>query len=678
MTARGAARLLALVALVLWGGAAGRDALDAWIDATILPPVTQAQSAEVLARDGTLLRAYTVADGRWRLAVNVADVDPLYLRMLVDYEDRRFYDHSGVDWRAMLRATWQALRHGGIVSGGSTLSMQAARLLEESGTGAWTGKLRQIRVALALERRFDKQAILSIYVNRAPFGGNIEGLRAAAYAWLGRPPARLTPAEAALLVAIPQAPESRRPDRHPQEAHAARDRVLARMVRDGVLDRDEAEAALSEPSPFVRRDFPLLAPHLADRLVTADPLVRLHLTTIDASLQLQLETLARNTVAARGERLQVAILVADHTTGEILASVGSSAYAADRRQGFVDMTTALRSPGSTLKPLIYGLAFDRGLAHPETIIADAPVDFAGYRPRNFDGEFRGDVPLREALQLSLNIPAVRLLDAMGPQHLMAALRHAGATPQIAGGGAPGLAVALGGLGMSALDLGRVFAMLGHGGTAVDLRATPTATPGFLPRRIMGASAAWQVADILRDLPRPAGVSQTEIAWKTGTSYGHRDAWAAGFDGRLVVVVWMGRADGTPVPGAFGADTAAPVMFASFARAGRATPLRPPPPATIITTTDRLPPPLRRFGPDAAPESSAPAIAFPPDSSIIEGTALVARVRDGVPPFTWLANGRPVVTSRSREARLPDLGLGFSTLTVIDSAGQSARSVVELR
>lgn len=679
MSARTTARLIAFVALLLWGGAAGRDAFDAWIDATVLPALAQEQSVEVLARDGTLLRAYTVADGRWRLAVNPGEVDPLYLRMLIDYEDRRFYSHHGVDWRAMVRAAWQALRHGGVVSGGSTLSMQAARLLEDSGTGAWAGKLRQIRVALALERRFGKEAILAIYLNRAPFGGNLEGVRAAAYAWLGRPPVRLTPAEAALLVAIPQAPESRRPDRRPDAAHAARDRVLARMVRDGVIDADEAAAAMSEPSPARRRDFPLLAPHLADRLRAGAPTTRLIATTIDAGLQARIEELARTTVAGRSDRLQVAILVADHTTGEVLASVGSSAYEADRRQGFIDMTTALRSPGSTLKPVIYGIAFDRGLAHPETLIADAPVDFAGYRPQNFDGQFRGDVRLREALQASLNIPAVRLLDAMGPQQLMAALRQSGASPEIAGGGAPGLAIALGGLGMSALDLARTYAMLANGGIAVDLRPTPEPTPGFLPRRIMGAPAAWQVADILRDVPRPAGVAQAGIAWKTGTSYGHRDAWAAGFDGQHVVVVWMGRADGTPVPGAFGADTAAPVMFAAFARASaRVTPLPPPPPATLIVIGDRLPPPLRRFGPGAAPAANAPAIAFPPEGSVVEGTSLVARVRDGAPPFTWLANGRPVATSRSREARLPDLGPGFSTLTVIDATGQSARAMVELR
>ncbi len=673
------ARWLILAAVLMFSAAAARDAFDRWIDATVLPVLVAEQSVEVLDRNGALLRAYTVADGRWRMAVTLDAVDAAYVQMLVRYEDGRFYDHAGVDPWAMARALWQAATNGRVVSGGSTLTMQVARLIEDSGTGAWDGKLRQIRVALALERRFSKDEILTIYLNRAPFGGNIEGVRAAAYAWFGKPPARLTPAEAALLVALPQAPESRRPDRHPDAARAARDRVLARMARDGILTAEEAAAALTERSPDRRREFPLLAPHLADRLRSENPLLALHLTTLDANLQARVEDLARAAVAGEADRLQVAIMVADHRSGEILATVGSSSYQADARQGFVDMTTALRSPGSTLKPVIYGLAFDRGLAHPETLIADRPVDFDGYRPQNFDGVFRGELRVRQALQWSLNIPAVSLLDAMGPQHLMAALRRAGTDPVIPGGGAPGLAVGLGGLGMSLSDLMRVYAALGNGGEAVDLRVTPDPTPGFLPRRVLAETAAWQVADILRDVPRPAGVVQDGIAWKTGTSYGHRDAWALGFDGRYVVGVWMGRADGTPVPGAFGGDLAAPVMFSAFARtAGQVTPLPPPPPATLIVAGDRLPLPLQRFRPPGAAPEGGPEIAFPPDGAVVEGTTIVARVTEGAPPFTWLANGLPVLTTRDREVPLPDLGRGFSALVVIDANGQSARAQVELK
>jgi penicillin-binding protein 1C len=673
------ARSLFALALVLWAGAAGRDAFDAWVDATELPTLVVEHSSEVLDRNGDLLRAYTVADGRWRLAVGLDAIDPGYVDMLVRYEDKRFRDHAGVDPVAMSRAFAQAVLNGGVVSGGSTLTMQVARLLEDSGTGAWDGKIRQIRLALALERHLTKDQILTLYMNRAPYGGNIEGVRAASFAWFGKPPNRLTPAEAALLVALPQSPEARRPDRHPDNAERARNRVLARMTRDGVLSAEEAQAALTEPVPDGRQAFPLLAPHLSDRILAENPLSSIHLTTLDATLQGRIEDLARDAVGSGGDRLQIAVLVADHQTGEILALVGSSAYEADARQGFVDMTRALRSPGSTLKPLIYGLAFDRGIAHPETLINDRPTDFAGYRPENFDGIFRGELRARQALQLSLNIPAVSLLEAMGPAQLMAGLRKVGALPVIPDGGTPGLAIALGGVGLTLTDLVRVYAMLARGGTAVDLRWHDGPSPGFLPHVVMGDVAAWEVADILLETPRPSGVRGAGIAFKTGTSYGHRDAWAMGFDGRHVIGVWMGRADGTPVPGAFGGELAAPVLFAAFERLkSQIDPIPPPPPATLLSSTAQLPLPLQRFRrPGDAALDGGPAIAFPPDGSVIEGTVITARITDGTAPFTWLANGRPVATSQRRDVALPDLGRGFSSLTVIDALGRSAQTTIRL-
>jgi len=672
-------RALFAAALVLWSGAAARDGVDDWVTATVLPPLVIEQSVEVLDRNGDLLRAYTVADGRWRMAVGLDAVDPTYVAMLIRYEDKRFYDHGGIDLIAMTRAFGQAVWNGAVVSGGSTLTMQVARLLEDSGTGSWQGKLRQIRLALALEQRLSKDEILTLYLNRAPFGGNIEGVRAASLAWFGRPPGRLTPAEAALLVALPQSPEARRPDRDPANAQTARNRVLARMQEQGLLDTSSVLAAMTEPVSPRRHAFPLLAPHLADRARAADPLAAQHMLTVDGSLQARVAELAQQAVADHGDRLQVAIVIADHQTGEILASVGSSAYEADARQGFVDMTIALRSPGSTLKPLIYGLAFDRGLAHPETLIADRPADFAGYRPKNFDGLFRGEIRVRQALQLSLNLPVVSLLEAMGPQHLIAGLRRAGADPVLPGG-RPGLAIALGGLGLTLEDLVGVYAMLGNAGTAVDLRWSGDSTAGFLPHQVMGDVAAWQVADILLETPRPIGVTGTGIAFKTGTSYGHRDAWAMGFDGRHVIGVWMGRADGTPVPGAFGGELAAPVLFAAFERLKtRIDPIPAPPPATLLLSNAQLPLPLQRFRPRGESlVDGGPQIAFPPDGAVVEGDVLMVRVREGLAPFTWLANGAPVLTSHAREVLLDDLGPGFSAVTVIDAAGRAARTRIELR
>ncbi|MEZ5910983.1 MAG: penicillin-binding protein 1C [Paracoccaceae bacterium] len=675
------ARWIAALAVALGVAAGARDGFDQWVARTELPPLAVETGAEVLARDGTLLRAYTVADGRWRLAVTPDAVDPAFQALLIAYEDQRFYSHAGVDPLALLRAAGQALMTGHIVSGGSTLTMQVARLLEDSGTGRFSGKLRQMRLALALERHLDKQEIIGLYLHLAPYGGNIEGIRAASLTYFGKEPRRLTPAEAALLVALPQAPEARRPDRHPAAAASARARVLARLETLGALAPDRAAAALREPVPGARRPFPALAPHLTDRLTRARPDRGRFTLTIDASLQSRLEALAAAAMAGRGERLQVAILVADHRSGAVLASVGSSAYRADRRQGFVDMTRALRSPGSTLKPLVYALAFDEGLGHPETLIDDRPVRFGTYAPQNFDKRFRGTLRMREALQLSLNIPVVLLTEALGPARLMAALERAGARPVLPTG-QPGLAVALGGVGITLEDLVATYAALAHGGRAVALRYEEAA-PGE-GRRVVSSAAAWQVADILSGVAPPAGAPANRLAYKTGTSYGHRDAWALGFDGAHVIGVWMGRADGTPVPGAFGGELAAPILFQAFQRLKPVLePLPPAPPETLLVANPQLPPPLRRFrGRDAAfaADPLAPTIAFPPDGAevALDGAALMARVDRGAPPFTWLANGRPVlVASRDRQVLLDLTGPGFVTLSVIDAAGQSARSAITL-
>lgn len=674
------ARPLALMAFALWAGATLRDAGDDWVAATVLPDLGIETSVEVLARDGRLLRAYTVADGRWRMAVAMGAVDPSYTDMLVAYEDKRFYTHSGVDLWAMARAVAQAVRHGRVVSGGSTLTMQVARLLEDSGTGQVAGKLRQARVALALERRLTKAQIMQLYYQIAPYGGNLEGVRAASLAYFGKEPRRLTPAQSALLVALPQSPETRRPDRAPDAARAAREKVLLRAVAAGEIEADQGKAALREAMPVTRRDFPALAPHLADRVVAAQPDAALIRTALDAGLQVRIEALATQSVAAQGDRLQVAIVVADHRSGEILASVGSSAYRADARLGFVDMTQALRSPGSTLKPLVYGLAFDQGLAHPETLIEDRPMDFGGYAPQNFDKQFRGMVRVREALQLSLNLPVVALTDALGPAKLLAAMRRAGVNARVPGG-KPGLAVALGGLGVTLEDMVGLYAAIARGGVALPLHVTGDAVEGA---RVVSSVAAWQVGDILSGLPPPAGAPANRLAYKTGTSYGHRDAWAIGFDGAHVIGVWMGRADGTPVPGAFGGELAAPVLFQAFARLKRGLePLSPPPAATLMVANAALPQPLRQFRSRAAAfeVADAPAVAFPPDGAEVELMAdgLMLRVRGGVGPFTWLADGQPVVVAaRGREAVVPSLGPGFVVLSVIDGVGRSARARVRLR
>ncbi len=660
---------------------------DRWVATTTLPPLEVETSVEVLARDGRLLRAFTVADGRWRLGVAPERVDPDYLDLLLAFEDKRFYRHAGVDPLALARAALQSLLHGRVASGGSTLTMQVARLLEEGSTGSVSGKVRQIRVALALERVLGKQEILALYLHLAPMGGNLEGVRAGSLSWFGKEPARLTEAEAALLVALPQAPSARTPDTHPAAALTARSRVLERGVAAGVVTEEAAQAASRELLPAARRPFPALAPHLADRRRAADPGARLHRTTIDADLQAALEALAVDALLDLPPQATVALLVADPDSGEVLASVGSAVYTSDERDGYVDMTQALRSPGSTLKPLVYGMAFSDGITHPLTLLNDRPEDYGGYAPQNFDGEFRGPVTAREALQTSLNLPVVALTEAIGPARLLAALRRAGVDAVVPGDVA-GLAVALGGVGVSLEGLVQLYAAIARGGVARDLTVVagegPDAeAPSSGPRPdLMTAEAAWQVGDILATAPRPVGLPDTPLAFKTGTSFGSRDALALGFDGAHVAGVWIGRPDGTPVPGMFAIDVAAPLLFEAFARLGPVVALPPAPPGvmTVVTNAD-LPAHLRQFGERVVTVDDAPRLTFPPDGASLVPLAggIPARVERGQAPFTWFANGVPVaVATHEREARLDLHGPGFVTLSVVDAVGRASRVRVEVQ
>lgn len=665
---------LGVLAIISLGAQRG---LAVWVSQTELPVLTPEVSVVVEDQDGRLLRAFTVADGRWRLPIELSEVSQNYLDQLIAFEDKRFYHHNGVDGRAALRAIGQAVFSGGIVSGGSTLTMQVARLLENSGTGSWRGKLRQMRLAWALEQQLNKDEIMLLYLHLAPFGGNLEGVRAAALSYFRKEPIRLTDAEAALLVALPQSPERRRPDRHHAVALTARDRVLERGLTAGVLDPETATAAQREPVPAQKYAFDFLAPHLAERIVAQAPTTQRHRLTLDRDIQRQAERLLRARVRGQHRALSGAVLVMDHQSGAVIASVGSPDYLDTARQGYVDMTRAVRSPGSTLKPLIYGLAFEQGVAHPETVIEDRPVRFGSYAPQNFDKQFHGQLRVRKALQMSLNIPAVSLLDAVGPGVLMARMRRAGATPVLPNTRPAGLAVGLGGVGLRLLDLVAVYSAIARGGAPVALRWQVTDTSGTVARPpVLGSVAAWYVGDILRGVPAPPSAPQSEIAYKTGTSYGHRDVWAIGFDGRHTVGVWLGRADGAAMPGELGVGLAAPLLFDVFAILKPAVePLPPPPPAALTGTTDALPQSLQHFRPRGwTGPQTGPEITFPPDGARLAlggEQVLVAKVDRGVPPFTWLANGVPVAVAHfERQVVLDAPGAGFLALSVIDATGVS--------
>ncbi|AMN54037.1 penicillin-binding protein [Labrenzia sp. CP4] len=657
-------------------------------------------SVVVLDRNDRLLRAFTSQDDKWRLPVELPEIDPLYFRMLLAFEDKRFYEHGGFDALALARSALQSLRNGRIVSGGSTLTMQVARLLEEQPTKSLERKYEQLLRAVQLEAEFSKEDILRLYALRAPFGGNLEGVRAASLTWFGKEPGRLTPAEAALLVALPQSPEARRPDRFPEQARKARNRVLRRAAVAGVLGKEDAASAANEPVRTIRYAMPFLAPHESRQARADAPLLPVHRLTIDLELQRAIESLARRKSETMPSPVSLAILVADHQSGEILASVGAPNLLDTRRQGHVDMTRATRSPGSTLKPFIYGLAFEEGVGLPESFIEDRATNIGGYQPTNFDQSYQGTVTLREALQLSLNTPAVKLLEAVGPARLIARLKRAGANPVMEKGIAPGLAISLGGLGMTLRDLAQAYAAMARGGEPVALsvcrKDCEEGTTPVSSARVLSEKASWMVGDILSGLPQPQSAETHHVAYKTGTAYGYRDAWAVGYDGRHVVAIWSGRPDGTPVPGATGASVAVPILFEAFQILGPdRVPLPDGPAEAMSVAGQQVPEPLRfarlpqnrgtvRTGDTLQisypPDGAELDLGFARDSSLEQSAQpLVVKFKGGAGPFSFLVNGRPLHTGQ-RERQLvwqPDTP-GFADVTVLDANGNSAGITVLLR
>jgi penicillin-binding protein 1C len=658
-------------------------------------PLDQAKrvSTTIVDRNGKLLRAYAMDDGRWRLPVSAKrDVDPTYLKLLLAFEDKRFHSHAGVDPLALARAAFQLVTSGHIISGGSTITMQLARLMEPRRERSVYAKLRQMVRAVELERQLSKEEILDLYLALAPFGGNLEGIRAASIAYFGKEPRRLSLAEAALLVALPQSPETRRLDRYPDAARTARDKVLSRMADEGVVASDDATQAKATVVPKLRKPMPILAPHSSDQaiaIVKNAPVIRL---TLDANLQKVLEALARDRALALGPDISVGIIAVDNESGEVLAHVGSADYFDERRAGQVDMTRAVRSPGSTLKPFIYGLAFEDGFVHPESLIDDRPIRFGSYVPENFDMTFQGTVPVRRALQLSLNVPAIALLDRVGSSRLSSRLKQAGTSLLLPKDEAPGLAMGLGGVGITLADLAQLYVGLARLGTTKPLREIAMLTDEREPMRLMDQAAAWQVGNVLIGTPPPENGAHNRIAFKTGTSYGYRDAWSVGFDGKITIGVWVGRPDGAPVPGLTGRSAAAPILFDTFARTGKIpAPLPKAPKGALVASNAKLPPPLRRFRPmgELVRSSSdlAPRIQFPLNGSRIDvertsdgqGTAMPVKVAGGVLPMTVLINGASAGEIDSRRQRLVEPpGPGFARLTVIDATGAADTVVIRIQ
>lgn len=654
-----------------------------WLRSATLDLARVERSVEVVDREGRLLRPFALRDGRWRLQADLSAIDRRFIDMLIAYEDRRFYSHAGVDPLAMLRAVGQLVSNGRVVSGGSTITMQVARLLEPRAERTIAAKLSEMRRAITLEGILTKDEILALYLTLAPYGGSLEGVRAASLAYFGKEPRKLSLGEAALLVALPQSPELRRPDRATNNAADARERVLKRMIAAGVVREVELERALAESVPFSRRSMPFFAPHAAEAALAARPDTKAHRLAIDRNIQERVEELLREKSLAMHSGLSVAILVVDNASGEILARAGSPDFYDTARAGQIDMTRAMRSPGSALKPFIYGIAFEDGAAHPETLIEDRPTRFGGYAPANFDLSFQGTVTLRRALQLSLNVPAVALLDAVGPQRLATRITGTGARLELPQGEVPGLAIGLGGIGIRLEDLALLYSSLARLGEARPLIVRLDEATHRANGRLLEPVASWYVGQALAGSPPPDNAAGGRIAFKTGTSYGYRDAWSAGFDGKHTVAVWVGRPDGQPVPGLTGRQAAAPILFDAFARiASKTTPLPPAPGGALIASTSRLPLPLQRFGRNDANADSL-KIVFPPNGAALaletESAPIVVKTSGGEGPFRLFVDGVPVgEPGPGKTISWQPNGPGFARLTVMDASGTSDSISVRLQ
>lgn len=649
------------------------------------PPIHRASdvSAIVTDRNGYWLHAFATKDGRWRFSADLDQIDPAFVRELIAVEDKRFWTHWGVDPLAVARAGWSAAQSGRIVSGASTITMQTARLLEPRDRHLGSKIIEMLR-AFQLERRLTKREILELYLTLAPYGGNLEGVRAASLIYYGREPDRMTPAERAMLIALPQAPEARRPDRRRAAAADSRSMILKRLVAEGALDASAAADAESSPVIGKRKIFPRLAYHAAaerarQRRGAASTIV----STIDIVKQQTAERLLADHIATVSDGATAAAIVVDDRTGEVLASVGSSSL--DVAGGWIDLTDRVRSPGSLLKPFIYALAFEDGAISANTVIDDMPRGFGGYRPENFDRTYRGEVRVKDALQHSLNVPAVAMLDKVGVERFAAMLAETGAKfrRRKNADDHASLAFALGGAGVTLRDVATLYAGLANGGRVKPLAWTIMDKPDVAGVQLFAGDTAERINVILRGTPSlsgraPAALSASApiIAYKTGTSYGYRDAWAAGHADGLTVVVWVGRADGAPRPGETGRKAAAPLLFALFDALSNGQSRRP---ADVEEGTPA--PGLVRL---AAPSAKAPpTILYPvpgseiyPDAFGGDGVVFAASGGDG--DYRWYVDGEEVKapSTQSRPVWRPN-STGFYDIAVVDAQGRAASAKVRV-
>ncbi len=667
-------------------------------------------SPVVLDRNGEVLRHFATKEGVFRQWIELEDVNEAYLSTLIQYEDRYFRYHYGINPLSTVRAAFQWILSGHVVSGSSTLTMQVARLLYPHDRTI-AGKITQMFRAIQLENQFTKDEILTLYINLTPMGGNLEGVEAASWRYFSKHARSLTISESALLVALPQRPSAYRPDLYPQNALNARNKVLKRLRTYNTLSEEAFNRYQKDPLGLDYATTLNHAPLISEKLIKQFPKQHTIKTTIDKPLQTSLEKFLERTSHQWPQKVSGAILVVNNYTHEIHAYLGSTDLFNQDRFGYIDMVTAIRSPGSTLKPFAYGMAMDYGIIHEASLLTDVKRNFEGYVPKNFDHQYRGRVNVADALRTSLNIPIVQVLTHLTPHRFIKTLRDAKIEILVRD---PNLSVILGGVGINLYEQVRLFSSLSTKGTAYPLKIVSDDNDQE-GASILSEASSWIIHNILNQMNPSHRINHRKIAWKTGTSYGYRDAWAIGTSKAWTVGVWIGRPDSVPNVGTLANQFATPLLFDVFnflpkerdvilpkpesvteamicwpsGRRIESVPIESCEQTYLINTINGQVPPTLYDAPgemphegwpilltDTAPLTQQVKILTLQDESILFSSPYTIKLEAlGNAPFLWYLNGKLL---ESPELDMETLTEGIYTLTVQDTYHKSDSITFEVK
>jgi len=661
---------LGIILFFLWGILYG---ILAFIDKKYPLDLSVYKDNSIVVTDakGQWLRTYLTGDEKWRFANQSAQLPPLYLKLLINFEDRRFYRHSGIDWRAIVRAFGQNLMAGHIVSGASTLTMQTARLLMPHPHNL-QGKIVEAFRAWQLERYFSKQAILDIYTTLAPMGKNLEGIKAASYYYFNKPIDKLSLAETAWLVALPQSPHEYNPQSDAKKAHQARDKVLTRAKEAQIISKEDYVLAIKQPLHIVNQAFPFIASQYSDKMRRQQPpILGVIKTSLDKNLQLALEQRLKEYLPLRYKRSNLAAAIMDNHTGQYLAYVGSADFFSQARSGQVDILEAVRSPGSTLKPFITLYAFDWLKYQPDTWVLDTPIVGRSYQPKNYDSQYLGRITLAQALLWSRNVPAVRLLEKIKPDVFAAKLRSQGLRLRFPHNDQANLSLALGGVGIKAHELLSLYRQLAQ--CSYSLKS---ALPALAQQH-----KCWQVTGILQKSGDNQGslfFGAEPVAFKTGTSYGWRDQWLFAYTKDYSLVLWGGQADGSYALQRASAQDLIPLLRQILPLLPHPPTQYDPPQFDLEINTDNLP---QRLANLTAQKAQKFHLITPIDETEIElaqPMPLVIKIESGTAPYIWMVNGKMIAQNAQHQISYPITSSGFYEFSVIDGEGESVKAQVTIR